>query len=104
MEQYKIDFESIQWKTPMAGVRFKAYEQGGRKLRLVEFSREFVEPDWCTKGHIGYVLEGQMDVDFNGKIVTFGPGDGVFISAGKQNKHKAKILTKSVTVVLVEDT
>ena len=29
MEQYKIDFESMEWKTPADGVKFKAYEQGG---------------------------------------------------------------------------
>ncbi len=103
MEQYKIDFESIPWEAPAVGVRFKAYEEGGRKLRLAEFGRGFVEPDWCTKGHIGYVLEGQMEIDFDGKVVAFGPGDGIFIPAGAEHRHKAKILTKSVTVFLVED-
>jgi hypothetical protein len=42
MEQHKIDFESMEWETPAAGVRFKVYRQGGRKLRLVEFTKEFV--------------------------------------------------------------
>jgi hypothetical protein len=37
MDQYKVDFESIQWETPAAGVRFKAYEQGGKKLRLAKY-------------------------------------------------------------------
>ena len=101
MKQYKIDFESMEWETPAAGVRFKAYEQGGRKLRLVEFSKEFVEKDWCTKGHIGYVLEGRMEIDFDGKTLAFGPGDGVFIPAGE--KHKAKVLTDTATAILVED-
>ena len=103
MEQYKIDFESIPWESPAAGVRFKAYEQSGRKLRMVEFSKEFVEPDWCTKGHIGYVLEGRIEIDFNGKTVAFGPGDGIFIPAGEEDKHKGKVLMDSVKVVLVED-
>jgi len=65
MEHYKIDFKSMAWETPARGARFKAFEQGGRKLRLVEFSKEFVEPDWCTKGHIGYILEGQIEIDFD---------------------------------------
>ena len=103
MEQCKIDFESMRWESPAANVRFKTYEQGGRKLRLAEFGRKFVEPDWCTKGHIGYVLEGEMEINFDGNVVAFGPGDGIFIPAGEKNKHKAKILTDSVKVVLVED-
>jgi quercetin dioxygenase-like cupin family protein len=103
MEQYKIDFESMEWESPFDGVRFKAYERGARKLRLVEFGREFVEPDWCRKGHIGYILEGQMEIDFDGKMVIFGPGDGVFIPAGEEHKHKGKVLTDTVRVILVED-
>jgi len=103
MDTYKVDFESVPWETPMAGVRFKAYEKGGRKLRLVEFTKEFVERDWCTKGHTGYILEGQMEIDFNGKVVAFRPGDGVFIPAGEKHKHKAKVLTDVVRIILVED-
>ena len=97
-----MDFQSMSWETLAEGVRFKAYEQGGRKLRLAEFAKEFVEPDWCTKGHIGYILEGQMEIDFDGEVIVFGPGDGVFISAGKEHKHKGKALTDVVRVILVE--
>jgi uncharacterized cupin superfamily protein len=103
MEQYKIDFKMMSWDTPTSGVRFKAYEQGGRKLRLAEFTREFVEPDWCTKGHIGYILEGQMEIGFDGKVILFEPGDGLFIPAGEKHKHKGKVLTEVVKAILVED-
>lgn len=103
MEQCKVDFESMAWETPAPGVKFKAYEQGGRKLRLVEFSKEFVEPDWCRKGHIGYILEGQVEIDFDGKKEVFGPGDGIFIPAGEKHKHKGRVLTDTVKIILVED-
>ena len=103
MKQYRIDFESMPWESPADGVRFKAYEQGSEKLRLVEFSKEFVEPDWCTKGHIGYILEGQMEIDFDGKAIVFGPGDGVFIPEGQEHKHKGRVLTDIVKAILVED-
>jgi gentisate 1,2-dioxygenase len=103
MAKYRVDFDSLPWESPAAGVRAKAYEQGGRKLRLAEFGGEFVEPDWCTKGHVGYVLEGQMKIDFDGKTVVFSRGDGIFIPAGEEHRHKAKVLTDSVKVILVED-
>jgi quercetin dioxygenase-like cupin family protein len=101
MEKYKVDFKTMPWDTPAVGVRFKVHEQDGRKLRLAEFTKEFVENDWCAKGHIGYVLEGQMEIDFDGKVIMFGPGDGIFIPAG--DKHKAKVLTDALKVILVED-
>ncbi len=102
-QQYIVDFKSIPWQAQAAGVKFKAYKQGGRRLRLVEFTKEFVEHDWCKKGHIGYVLEGQTEIDFDGKTVIFGPGDGLFIPAGEQHRHKAWILTDVVKAILIED-
>jgi quercetin dioxygenase-like cupin family protein len=103
MGQYRVDFEALPWEQAAAGVRFKAGEQGGRRLRLAEFAREFVEPDWCTRGHIGYVLAGEMAVDFHGKTVTFRAGDGLFIPPGSEHGHKAKVLTDFVRVILVEE-
>jgi quercetin dioxygenase-like cupin family protein len=103
MTDCRIDFSSIPWQSPMPGVRFRAYEQDGRRVRLVEYSREFVEPDWCRKGHTGYVLEGRFELEFDGRAVAFGPGDGIFIPSGEEHKHKAKPLTDVVRVVLVED-
>jgi quercetin dioxygenase-like cupin family protein len=103
MQQYKIDFNSMPWESPLNGVRFKAHQQDGQKVRLVEFYKEFVEPDWCTKGHIAYILEGQCEIDFNGKVIKFGEGDGIFIPAGEAHKHKTRVLTDKLKVVIVED-
>jgi ethanolamine utilization protein EutQ (cupin superfamily) len=103
MEKYRIDFETMPWETPAVGVRFKAHERDGRKLRFAEFRKEFVEADWCAKGHIGYILDGRMELDFNGEIVMFGTGDGLFIPAGDKHKHKAKVLTDKLKIILVED-
>jgi ethanolamine utilization protein EutQ (cupin superfamily) len=101
MGPHRIDFKTMPWDASAVGVRFKAHEQDGRRLRLAEFSREFVEHDWCTKGHIGYVLEGQLEIDFDGQSLTFGPGDGLFTRPG--DKHTAKVKTKTAKVILVED-
>ena len=75
MAPYKVDFQSIAWETPAPGVRVKIMREDGKQLRLVEFSREFVEPDWCRKGHFGYFLEGQLEIDFDGERVLFAQGD-----------------------------
>jgi quercetin dioxygenase-like cupin family protein len=103
MEKCKVNFDSLPWQSSLKGARYKAFQQGSRKLRLLEFSQGFIEPDWCTKGHIGYVLDGELDIDFNGSLVRFSAGDGVFIPAGTENKHKAKVLTDVVRLILVEE-
>ena len=102
MGHYKVDFGPMPWQQPAAGVRFKAREQDGRRLRLAEFTGDFVEPDWCTKGHVGYILEGEMEVDFHGHVVTFRAGDGLFIPPGDEHGHKARVLSGTARVFLVE--
>jgi quercetin dioxygenase-like cupin family protein len=100
--EYRADFESIPWQSPLPGMRFRIHEQDGRRLRVVEYSNDFVEPDWCRNGHVGYVLEGEVEIDFNGRLVRFGAGDGIFIPPGDEHKHKARILSEIVRVVLFE--
>jgi ethanolamine utilization protein EutQ (cupin superfamily) len=103
MEQCKINFISIPWEKPADGVRFKAIKQNGKQLRLVEFTDKFVEIDWCKKGHIGYILEGKLEINFDGNVVVFNTGDGLFIPAGEKDKHIGKALTKVVKMIFVED-
>lgn len=103
MQDYKIDFSSIPWQSPLPKARFKAHEHGGCRLRILEFERGFVEPDWCQNGHIGYVIEGRLEVDFDGSIETFEAGDAVTIPEGSDHKHKARPLTDVVRLFLIED-
>ena len=102
-EQYRVAFGSMPWDQAAPGVRHKVYEQDGRRLRLAEFTEEFVEAEWCVNGHIGYVLEGRIEIDFNGNLVLLEAGDGLFIPAGEEHKHKARILTDRARVILVEE-
>jgi hypothetical protein len=69
MDAKRIDFDALPWESPARGARFKVFRGGGKKVRVVEFTREFVEPDWCEKGHIGFVLKGELEVDFDGQLV-----------------------------------
>ncbi|MFX1394087.1 MAG: cupin domain-containing protein [Promethearchaeota archaeon] len=100
---YRIDFEKIKWNEPATGVRFKSFIFDNTQVRLVEFTDEFVEPDWCTKGHIGYVLEGELEINFDGNIVKYRKDNGLFIPKGAEHKHKAKTITKTVKLILIEE-
>ncbi len=102
MLSYHIDFNNIPWETPMKGLRFKAMRQGGKQLRLVEYTKEMPQ-HWCEKGHIGYVLEGRFEIRFPGEVHIYNEGDGVFIPAGAEHKHMGRALTDIVRVVFVEE-
>lgn len=103
MRPDRIDFDALPWQDALPGARFKAYREGARQIRLVEFTAEFVEPDWCGKGHVGYVLEGTLEVSFGEHVVVYPQGSGIFIAAGPASAHKARSLTPVVRLVLVEE-
>ena len=46
-----IEFGFLPWQSPGSSVRFKLHQDSGKQIRLLEFITEFVEPDWCRKGH-----------------------------------------------------
>ncbi len=91
MENVKIAFAEKVWENPRRGVYQKIFTDGNRRIRVLRFEYGFVEHDWCTKGHIGYVLSGKMTIDFNGVLKTFSQGDGLWIEAGEACKHKVII-------------
>lgn len=98
-----VDFNSIPWRSTILGARSKVYQQDGKQIRLIEFTDEFVDPEWCEKGHVGYALEGKLEVDFKGRIVVYTKGSGIFIPSGIRNAHKARSITPVVQLVLVEE-
>ncbi len=98
MDEHVIDFRDIEWQQQRPGVRFKSRTQGSNTLRLVEFSDMVVEKDWCTKGHIGYVLDGVLDVDFGDSTSRLRKGDGLYIAEG--TRHRAS-LPEGISAVVI---
>jgi quercetin dioxygenase-like cupin family protein len=103
LNTHKIIFDSIAWTDAGTGVRFKAFVHGSQRLRLVEFSEGFVEPDWCTRGHASIVLDGSFSIDFHGSIERYEKDDVVFIPSGEAERHKAMLGNgEKVTLLLFE--
>ena len=44
-----------------------------------------------------------MEIKFENDVQKYSPGDGIFIPAGPEHKHMARVLTDKVMVILVED-
>lgn len=103
MEQHRVLFDSLEWQNSIHGARFKVFRKGSKQLRLVEFTHEFVEPDWCEKGHIGYVIQGELEIDFHGNLVRYPEGSGIFIPSGVASGHKGRSITPTVMLFLVEE-
>jgi quercetin dioxygenase-like cupin family protein len=103
MSNFKVDFPSMAWDDGRPGVRHKVYREGARLLRLVEFDTAEGFDGWCEQGHIGFVLEGGVTIDFDGEVISFSKGDGLFIPAGKESIHRAVSIVPGTKLIMVED-
>ena len=74
MLSFKVDFDALPWQSSLPGARSKVHRDGAKQLRLVEFTSEFVEPDWCEKGHVGLVVSGALEIDFRGRVISYPEG------------------------------
>jgi len=50
----------------------------------------------------GYVIEGQMKIEYENAKIIYGPGDGIFIPDGPDHRHRGKALTEKVLVFFIE--
>ena len=103
MNTSPIVFDQIEWQSPQPGMRCKVFRDGSRQIRLVEFSHQFVEAQWCDKAHVGMVLSGELDIDFSGQVVRFPEGSALLIPPGASHAHKARAVTPVVRLFLVEE-
>ncbi|MBU2591634.1 MAG: cupin domain-containing protein [Nitrospinae bacterium] len=99
--QYKADFEKLEWESPITGVRHKYIDQDGLRMRLVEYSKEMA-PHWCEKGHYGYLIEGEMEIEYEAEKITYKAGDGIFIPDGPEHKHMGRLISEKALVFFIE--
>jgi quercetin dioxygenase-like cupin family protein len=99
--QYKADFDTLEWESPIEGVRHKYIDQNNVRMRLVEYSKE-MPPHWCEKGHYGYLIEGQMELEYESSKIIYKSGDGIFIPDGPDHKHRGRLISEKVLVFFIE--
>jgi hypothetical protein len=91
MKMSSFPFQTLAWenipKEEHAGISGKAYWQvfmmNDTRVRMVEYSAGYLADHWCSKGHIIFCIEGEMQTELeDGRIfilskgMTYHVGDG----------------------------
>ncbi|HEX9107119.1 MAG TPA: cupin domain-containing protein [Longimicrobiales bacterium] len=103
MTGQRIDFATLNWDGWASEVpaRIKVAEGGGQRARLIEMAPGFVEPEWCHKGHVGYVVSGQYITDLEGETLTMRTGNGFILPTG--TRHRSRNTSPLPAVVFIVD-
>ncbi|HQW87452.1 MAG TPA: DHCW motif cupin fold protein [Flavobacteriales bacterium] len=94
----KIPFETIDWSqlpattvngtTGAATMRIVHHE--GLRIRMVEYSANYLADHWCQLGHLVFVLEGELiNEHADGTVNVLTPGMSYHVSDGLSS-HRSR--------------
>jgi mannose-6-phosphate isomerase-like protein (cupin superfamily) len=102
MTRYRHSFPDTPRTSPSSDLRKRTLELESKRLSVVEYSTEMT-PHWCDRGHLGYLVSGQLRIEFDkGDIVNYYPGDSILIPSGAEHRHVAYVIRGPVRVVYAE--
>lgn len=94
---YNIPFQTIDWtsikKIEHKGETGSAYWQTmqleGLRLRIVEYSKDYLADHWCQKGHIVHCLEGEFISELStGEKITLTKGE-TYVVSDELSSHRS---------------
>lgn len=101
---YRLTFAETEWEPTLEGTaRQKRIARGGKVFRLVELTPKTEHPSWCVVGHVGMIVEGALEIDFDGQIQRFQAGDALLIPDGEADRHRPRAINGPAVMFLIED-
>ncbi|MCX6561220.1 MAG: DHCW motif cupin fold protein [Candidatus Aminicenantes bacterium] len=69
---------------------WRSFEEGGLRVRVVDYSAGFESDHWCRRGHVLYVIEGELQIALkNGTIHRLKRGASFQAGDDEANPHLA---------------
>jgi quercetin dioxygenase-like cupin family protein len=90
-EHRKIDFAALPLEPEARGIASHAEEVNGVRWAVVQYEPGVLREEWCTEGHSGYVLEGEVTYEFeNGdEPLRLTAGDGLLLPDGAGHRGRS---------------
>jgi quercetin dioxygenase-like cupin family protein len=104
-----IDFTAINWdnvpKIEHAGETGTSFWQtlqfDGIRMRIVEYSKNYIADHWCVKGHIVYCLEGEFESQLkDGEIFSLSKGM-TYIVSDELSSHRS-VSSTGVKLLIID--
>ncbi len=69
---------------------WRTFEIGDIRVRMVEYSPGYLADHWCDRGHVLYVLEGELHTELrDGRSFTLRPGMSYQVSDLGDAAHRS---------------
>ena len=73
---------------------WRSFEIGNLRVRTVEYSAGYLADHWCDRGHVLYVLEGELETELkDGRKFLLKPGQSYQVSDRGDSAHRSSTKT-----------
>jgi len=81
---------------------WRTFTVGDLRVRMVEYTPGYVADHWCERGHVLYVLEGELETELkDGRRFTLKPGMSYQVSDAGDAAHRS--VTKTGAKLFIVD-
>jgi len=64
-EATKVPFGEMKWDDDAPGIRAREGRVEGTRWAIVRYDEGARREEWCEEGHRGYVVEGEIEYEFD---------------------------------------
>lgn len=98
----QLAFTTTDWSTVEPTIHpgetgqatWRTFEVGDLRVRMVEYSPGYLADHWCDRGHVLYVLEGELISELkDGRKFTLKPGMSYQVSDNGDAAHRSSTST-----------
>ncbi|MEJ7627821.1 MAG: DHCW motif cupin fold protein [Ferruginibacter sp.] len=109
MELPVFPFQLLNWDSVSAEEHlgttgkstWKVIQMGNIRIRLVEYSAGYKANHWCSKGHIIYCIQGQMETELADKrVFAIKSGNGYMV--GEENESHSSSSREGCVLFIVD--
>ena len=97
------DFVSEKFDGETGYATIKTQTIGTIKIRQVQYSINYLADHWCDKGHIVFVISGQLIIEHKDNTEIILNSGSTYVVGDNSMAHKAKS-TVGATVLIVDNT
>jgi quercetin dioxygenase-like cupin family protein len=109
MKIQNVPFTVIDWNNVVpkehpgetGKANWKVFENGNIRVRIVEYTPGYLADHWCSRGHVIYILEGELITELkDGRVFKLTPGMSYQV-ADDNEPHRSR--TETGTKMFVVD-
>jgi len=97
-----VRLSEIDWSADVEGIQVRELIVDERRWALVHYAPGSLRHEWCEDGHLGVVLSGQIEYEFEdgGDPLTGRQGDAFTLSTGRGHRGHNRGATETILLVI----